>query len=404
MLRQTLPTSATDYSRSQRREIQAALAAIDLEWARMRRGNDFDLAWSRISVRVNRILRRAQTRLVDQALAYTPNVLEDTGQLESMLPLADIDPQGLVGMTGAGMPVEYVTSYAPVRAKQAVETGADPLTALERAGDWLSLTSLTALSDTGRATEALGMYAHETDFYVRMLTPPSCGRCVILAGRRYRLNQGFRRHPECDCRHIPASEAVAGDLTVDPRAYFDSLDEAGQVKLAGSRANAQAVRDGADIGQVVNAYRRGSGLSLAQSPLVRKYGLKYTEAGSTDRSWSTQQQVGLGVRDAVRSNRVKPRLMPESIYSADLTRDQRLQMLRENGWILAPAARRTGRAALDAQVRKRRADRAATRRRLRREEALDAAAARADTPSMDELRAVVAARRARRQATSSTPR
>lgn len=402
MLTQNLPSSASDYSRRQRAEIKAALAAIDYEWSRMGVGGDFDIAWSRISSNVEAILRRAQRRLIRQAVAYTPAVLEDTGQLDSMLPLAEINPAGLVGLTGAGMPVGYVTSYAPIRAKQAVEKGADPFAALTQAGNWLAMTAMTTLSDTGRAVESLGMYAHETDYYVRMLVPPSCGRCVILAGRRYRLRDAFPRHPECDCRHIPASEALAGDLTVDPRAYFDSLDEAGQAKFVGSKANAAAVRDGADINQLVNAYRRSrAGLSIAQTPLEKRYGLKFTTAGATDRSWTAQQQVGLGQRSAVRSATPRARLMPESVYANAASRDDALQMLRSNGWILDPDARRAGRAALDAQVLRRRTARAATRRAIRREERLATAArASTDTPDMNALRDAVAASKARRGPTS----
>src|SRR5690606_25790677 len=93
-------------------------------------------------------------------------------------------------------------------------------------------------------------------------------RCVILAGRFYRKNTGFQRHPGCDCRHIPASESVAGDLAVDPRAYFDSLTEAEQDK-AFTKAGAEAIRAGADIGQVVNARR---GMYTAQGQLLTREG------------------------------------------------------------------------------------------------------------------------------------
>src|SRR5690606_23965723 len=42
--------------------------------------------------------------------------------------------------------------------------------------------------------------------YVRMLTPPSCSRCTVLAGRWYRKNAGFARHPGC----FPAGAMVSG--------------------------------------------------------------------------------------------------------------------------------------------------------------------------------------------------
>src|SRR5699024_3123647 len=92
--------------------------------------------------------------------------------------------------------------------------------------------------------------------YVRMINPPSCDRCAILAGKRYLWNEGFLRHPNCDCIHIPASENVAGDFRTDPYEYFKSLSESEQDRIFG-KANAEAIRDGADIFQVTNTRMRG---------------------------------------------------------------------------------------------------------------------------------------------------
>jgi hypothetical protein len=108
--------------------------------------------------------------------------------------------------------------------------------------------------------------------WVRMLNPPSCKRCLPLAGKFFRWNQGFQRHPKCDCRHIPSRESLAGDLTVDPYAYFRSLDRQGQDKLFG-KADAQAIRDGADLYRVANVRMRG--LSKAKGRAgwqARRYG------------------------------------------------------------------------------------------------------------------------------------
>ena len=59
--------------------------------------------------------------------------------------------------------------------------------------------------------------------YVRMLNPPSC-RCSVLAGRFYRWNNGFLRHPKCDCVHVqtPATARAAETegLVHDPYEYF----------------------------------------------------------------------------------------------------------------------------------------------------------------------------------------
>lgn len=71
----------------------------------------------------------------------------------------------------------------------------------------------------------------------------------------------------CDCRHIPCPEAVADDLTTDPRAYFDSLSGPEQERIF-TRSGAKAIRDGADMGRVVNARR---GMSSSYKRLDRVY-------------------------------------------------------------------------------------------------------------------------------------
>jgi hypothetical protein len=57
----------------------------------------------------------------------------------------------------------------------------------------------------------------------------------------------------CDCRHIPAVEAGdLSDVTVNPRRYFDSLTAEQQSATFG-KADAEALRNGADMSRVVNA-------------------------------------------------------------------------------------------------------------------------------------------------------
>lgn len=111
--------------------------------------------------------------------------------------------------------------------------------------------------------------------WVRMLTPPSCDRCVILAGRWYRWSEGFERHPMCDCRHIPSSESDSRSLLTNPEAYFDSLTEQEQDEAFG-KSHADAIRLGADMGQVVNSHTRKGAVYVAD-------GTEYTFEGTGKR-------------------------------------------------------------------------------------------------------------------------
>ena len=108
------------------------------------------------------------------------------------------------------------------------------------------------VANAARAAESAGITgtSHVTG-YIRELNLPSCDRCIILAGRWYRWSAGFQRHPRCDCFHIPAVDAQQG-ADFSPHEYFDSLSAAEQDNIFG-KANAEAIRMGADMGRVVNA-------------------------------------------------------------------------------------------------------------------------------------------------------
>jgi hypothetical protein len=111
---------------------------------------------------------------------------------------------------------------------------------------------LTGIQDVGRSAVQAAMQAEPSvTGYVRMLNAPSCSRCVVLAGRVYGSAVAFRRHLRCDCRHIPQAEN-ADDWTTSPQTYFDLLTAEEQDATFGE-ANAEAIRLGADISQVVNA-------------------------------------------------------------------------------------------------------------------------------------------------------
>jgi hypothetical protein len=120
----------------------------------------------------------------------------------------------------------------------------------------------SVVQDAGRAAESVSTAVRADIWHVRFLSPPSCARCTVLAGRIYRYSDGFQRHPNCDCVMIPTT--VASPLRQSP----DDLFAEGQVSGL-SKADAQAIRDGADIGQVVNVRSKKAGLSESGRVLAR---------------------------------------------------------------------------------------------------------------------------------------
>lgn len=248
-----IPTSAVEqYERQQQ---IAGRTAISLRRLVSLMGDDFDAGWIRVRDRAFATVQLGRAASIHAAMPYTSELLSETAQ--DSVPAGAIVPATFLQQTPAGGSVIEALDVVPVRAKQSVASGASTRAARNSAASWLSGVVLTMLADTRRDVYQADIISRpQVTGYVRMLNPPSCSRCAILAGRRYLWNEGFLRHPNCDCQHIPASEQVAGDLRTDPYEYFKSLSEKEQNRYFG-KYEAQGIRDGADIFQVVNTRERG---------------------------------------------------------------------------------------------------------------------------------------------------
>ncbi len=312
---QRLPLTAERYAADARAETAAAVAAVLRLWRRMDPA-DVTASWARVRPGVVAVVTAAQTRATTAAQDYVPQVLAETGQEHAVRPSATVTTTGLVGVAGDGRDVATLIDGAVVGTRQALADGVDGHRALADRSPWLSMVVGTVLADTRRASESLAIGVRPVTGYVRMLQPPSCSRCAILAGRYYRKNTGFQRHPRCDCLHIPASESVAGDMRVSPIDYFDSLSTSEQDAVFTS-AGAQAIRHGADLNQVVNARR---GMQTAQ---VGGRKVPVTTEGTTRRGWASRTTSGK-----------RPRLMPETIAQVATGQADYLRLLRANGYIL----------------------------------------------------------------------
>ncbi|NCL75679.1 hypothetical protein AIIKEEIJ_06308 [Rhodococcus sp. YH1] len=340
-----LPPEAGRYWADQQRTTAALVIMIRRLWRRM--GSDFDASWQMIEPILLMSVLQAQESIAVRSAAFIPEVVDALNI--DVAPEGAIVPDAVVGVTGDGRPVDALLAGGPIAAKRAITAGATETVALETGGRWLELAVKTLISDTGRAVESVGVAARPGVGYVRMLNPPSCSRCVILAGRFYRYNRGFLRHPGCDCRHIPSRESMAGDLRIDPDRYFHSLPASEQDRIF-TKAGAEVIREGADINQVVNAR---SGMSTAQTNLAgwipkgrlsrtEVYGqmVETTTAGITRRgvAYRAMSRAGYAQRQTdVRTGRYfqarAPRLMPESILRLADDRADAIRLLKLYGYM-----------------------------------------------------------------------
>jgi hypothetical protein len=291
-------------------------------------------------------------------MAVLPNVLASVtaGQLLAALNATDyvtaaLDAQGdpgargpavdsamLAGVASDGRPLETALLAPQVTTFRALAEGMEAPLALARGAYSLVRMVSTQVADAGRLADGLAVVADDrASGYYRKLTTPSCSRCAILAGRFYRYNAGFRRHPRCDCQHIPASEAD-DSLEFDTRAYFDSLSERDQDRIF-TLAGAQAMRDGADPAQLVNARRGMTTASIGGQTILA------TTEGVTRRGWYAYVQRALDPTTRFQATpesryrrAAKPRLMPEQIYSLarehGWDRAEQVRQLKRNGYLL----------------------------------------------------------------------
>ncbi|WP_157676972.1 VG15 protein [Auraticoccus monumenti] len=145
----------------------------------------------------------------------------------------------------------------------------------------------TLVADAGRSGQMVDFARRPAvQSYVRVVNPPCCGRCAVLAGRAYPYSTGFRRHPVCDCTMAPSGADVPASLITDPQ----QLARAGKVRGL-SRADEQAVSLGAAVDQVVNVRRRSAGLTVGSSVLQR--GRRPTPEGILRATSDREQQLSL---------------------------------------------------------------------------------------------------------------
>lgn|GEM_PF-465112 len=300
-----IPAAAVaHYKQMQGLQGLVVMAASDL-WSEVGL-SDLTGSWARQVPALTSVLSGVQAKAAAAGASYGAATLAQQGLYEA--PQHFVDPQAFAGVASDGRSLASLL-YAPVpHTKALIAGGMAPAQALEQGGKFLTTITRTQVADAGRGAAGVDMATRKRTGFIRMLNPPSCSRCSILAGRFYRWNSGFDRHPRCDCIHVQTSvdAAKTEGLMHDPYEYFHSLSAADQDRIY-TKAGAQAIRDGGDIFQVVNS-RRG----------MKPGGLLTTEG--------TSKRGNFGKNG--------PRLTPEAIYGKGLSREATLAELERYGYIL----------------------------------------------------------------------
>lgn len=269
-----------------------AIREVRREWATI--GADFDAGWARIGQRITAIVSIAQLGSARSAVEYVPAVLDE--QDITTKGAARVSPKAFAGVASSLDGVAYgsldsLLYGAVIHARSDAQSLTERLSA---GRSFLDRAVQTQVADAARQAVGVGVAIREQVGWARMVNPPCCQRCAVLAGRVYRYSQGFQRHPHCDCTMIPTH--LVGDNPPGIKVGPDDVKDL-------TKAQRQAIADGSDFNRVVNSHRAGKRSSdlMSTSELARK-------------------------------GRV--RLTPEGIYKVSATRDEALKRLRDNGYLL----------------------------------------------------------------------
>lgn len=315
-----LPRSATRHYRRIQRLQAVTVTAVRRAWGRMEpRGN-----WERqyrddVGPKVTAVVVAAQIAAAREADTYAADVLNELDFGPPTVPGVVI-PASYAGVAGDGRPASTLLEQSVGQARARLHSAAEPEAfeaALADTLDWIDMAAQTLIADAARNAEVAAFAQRPwLDGWVRAINPPCCARCALLSGKFYLFNEGFLRHPRCDCFHIPAPkdpDRVRDLIAINsPERYFESLTEDEQDRIF-TKSGAEAIRLGADMGQVVNARR---GMRKAQ---VAGRDVRVTTEGTTRRG---------------RASGLRVRLMPESILEiAGNDRDEAIHLLRLHRYI-----------------------------------------------------------------------
>lgn len=208
---------------------------------------------------------------------------------------ATVNPDAFTGVMVDGREIGAAMYGAVTTTKALIGRGLAAPRAFEAGSAFLATIVQSAIADAGRQSDRVSMIAKQITRYVRVISPGACSRCAILAGKASAA-QAFDRHPNCHCTACPLPEwdsPVPSGFFKSADDYFESLAPADQNRVF-TNAGAAAIRNGADIQNVVNA-RRGAvgpgGLTEVRSGL--KAPLGYDVNGNRIRVFATSEGTTL---------------------------------------------------------------------------------------------------------------
>ena len=207
---------------------------------------------------------------------------------------AAVNPAAWGKAASDGRPLDSLLYSGVVHARTLYGSGRTDEQIMAAGLAWMQAAIRTQVADAARSSSGAVTTATLNAGWIRYVNVPCCQRCAVLAGKWFRWNEGFRRHPRCLCIHRPAKSRQIPDGWKQQIADSDIHDL--------TDAQRQALAEGADRNRVLNAYR---GTNATSERLAMH---------------STSERGGV--------------LTPEGIYARSKTREEAIELLRRYGFIL----------------------------------------------------------------------
>lgn len=325
----TPPELATVRSRQVSATVRRIVEQIEQVWRTLTPGTIEDELAGAAGASIVTAVAQGQFTIADAAQAYiAASMVAQGGEATAQ---AALNAAAFAGIAPDGGSLQTLLFLPAIGVRTRLAAGYTPVESMLGGLVDMARYASTSIADAGRSADQTGMTAdRQCVAYTRVVNLPACSRCIILSGQQYSTSEGFLRHPNCDCQVVPLRDAEWRGVPT-PEALFQQLTPEQQNK-AFTVAGAKAIREGADIGQVVNARR---GMSVAH---VHGRDLQVTSEGTTRRGVYGRQLRRAGGNFArfpgeryARST--TPRLMPEEIFRIADDRDEQLRLLRRYGYL-----------------------------------------------------------------------
>lgn len=304
-----------EYQAARERLALAAHRQVGTIWRQI--GDDFDRGWPIIAPAIVATLTDAQEGAAADGLAYFDAALQEQGIAQQP---ARIDPAAFAGHSYSldGMTTGDLGSLTYGAVVHARTTPATSLSQrLDVGSRWLGRVTQTQLAQAGRASMSVAMVTDARTGWTRTVNPPCCRWCAVRAGTFHTWNYPFWQHTGCDCTRTPTTLDRLGDTATD----------IGPDDITGlSMEQREAIRDGADIAQVINSDRGRSRDGLTTTEGTTRRGFGYHALGKDPRN-------DVRIKGERNFRTTKKRLTPDGIYAIAKDREEAITLLRQHGYI-----------------------------------------------------------------------